>query len=269
MELKMKRALLLFFFLFVSIGFHEEPFCQKYIIGEGDILVIRVYDNEELDTTVRVGDDGIINMQLLGQVKVSGMDVSSIASHIEGLLADGYLILPQVNVFVEEYRSKKVTILGQVDQPGLYELQGPISLLELISKAGGLTEDAGGLITIKRKAIINDDEKKVVTIDIERLIEQGDTLLNISIQDGDSIYIDKAGVFFITGEVKKPGSYRYEDKPTVLKALTLAGGFTDHGAPGRIRIIRIIDGKEVILKNVSMDELVLPDDVIVVPETYF
>jgi len=265
----MKKAMLFFLFLFVSMGFSKESFCQEYIVGEGDILVIRVYDNPDLDTTVRVGGDGIINMPLLGQIKVGGMDVSSIAKHIEERLANGYLISPQVNVFVEEYRSKKVTILGQVNRPGLNELQGSISLLELISRAGGLTEDAGGLITIKRKTITDEDKTKVITIDITKLIEQGDTSLNIPLQDGDSVYVAKAGVFYVTGEVQRPGSYKYDDNPTILKAITLAGGLTDHGAPGRIRIIRIIDSKEIILKNVSMDEPILQDDVVVVPETYF
>jgi polysaccharide export outer membrane protein len=265
----MKQIILLFFFLCVSIVGQVDPFCQEYIVGEGDILVIRVYDNEDLDTTVRVGGDGIINMPLLGQVNVGGMDVSSISKHIESLLADGYLLSPQVNVFVEDYRSKKVTILGQVNRPGLNELQGSITLLELISRVGGLTEDAGGLITIKRNTRNGGDKQKVITIDIEKLIEQGDTSLNIPVQDGDSIYVARAGVFYVTGEVRRPGSYKHDEKPTILKAITLAGGLTDHGAPGRIRIIRIIDGEEVVLKNVSMDEPILQDDVVVVPETYF
>jgi polysaccharide export outer membrane protein len=268
MELKMQRTILLFLFVFVSIGFHEAAFCQEYLVGEGDILIIKVYDNEELNTTVRVGGDGIISMSLLGPIKVGGMDVSSIASYIEELLADGYLISPQVNVFVDEYRSKKVTVLGEVNQPGLIELQGSILLLELISRAGGLTEDAGGMITIKRKTLNGADEKNI-SIDIESLIERGETSLNISIQDRDSIYVAKAGVFYVTGEVQRPGSFKHEDNPTVLKAITLAGGLTNHGAPGRIRIIRIVGGSEVVLKNVAMDETILPDDVIVVPETYF
>ena len=265
----MKQTVLLFLFLLGNLGFNGESFCQEYIVGDGDVLSIRVYDNEELDTTVRVGNDGIISIPLLGQVKVGGMDVSSIATHIENLLADGYLLAPQVNVFVEEYRSKKVTILGQVNRPGLNELQGSISLLELISRAGGLTQDAGELITIKRKTHNGSDGTKIITIDGKKLIEQGDISLDIPIQDGDSIYVAKAGVFYVTGEVQRPGSYKHEENPTVLKAITLAGGLTDHGAPGRIRIIRRIKGREVILKNVTMDQSVLPDDVIVVPETYF
>jgi len=265
----MKQIILIFLCLCCSIVFHEESFSQEYIVGEGDILEIRVYDNKELDTTVRVGGDGIISMPLLGPIKVGGMAVSAISSYIESLLADGYLLAPQVNVFVTEYRSKKVTILGQVNEPGLFELQGSITMLELISRAGGLTEDAGGLITIKRKTHIDEDQTKVITIEMEQLIERGEASLNIAIQDGDSIYVAKAGVFYVTGEVKKPGSYKHADNPTVLMAITLAGGLTDHGAAGRIGIIRKIDGKEVLLKNVTMEEPVLQDDVIVVPETYF
>jgi polysaccharide export outer membrane protein len=269
MERKMKQILVILLLLVTGVSFCGEGLSQEYVVGEGDVLTIKVYDNPELDTTVRVGGDGIINMPLLGQIKVGGMNVSAISSYIEEQLANGYLVSPQVNVFVEEYRSKKVTILGQVNKPGLYELQGSISILELISRAGGLTEDAGGQITIKRKIHNAEQETKVIDIDMARLIEQGETSLNISIQDGDSIYVSKAGVFYVTGEVKSPGSYKYEDGSTVLKAITLAGGLTDHGASSRIRIIRIIDGQEVILKNVGMGETVLREDVVVVPETYF
>ena len=265
----MKYSVLIVLIFFASCGYSGTVLSQEYIVGEGDILVISVYDNAELDTTVRVGGDGIISIPLLGQIKVGGMDIAAIANLIEQKLADGYLLAPQVNVFVEEYRSKKVTILGQVNQPGLKELQGSITLLELISRAGGLTEDAGDQITIKRKSPTEKDGEKVITIDAKKLVEQGDTTFNISLQDGDSIYVTKAGVFYVTGEVERPGSFKHEENPTVLKAITLAGGLSDHGAPGRIRIIRIIDGEEVILKNVTMDEPVLPDDVIVVPETYF
>ena len=265
----MKKSIFIFLFLVAGIWVHEMSCGQEYIVGEGDILTIKVFDNKELDTTVRVGGDGIINMPLVGQIKVGGMHVSAISNYIENLLADGYIVSPQVNVFVEEYRSKKVTILGQVNKPGLYELQGSISLLELISRAGGLAEDAGGQITIKRKTDTEENERKVINIQMARLIEQGETSLNISVLDGDSIYVAKAGVFFVTGEVKAPGSYKYEDGSTILKAITLAGGLTDHGSAGRIRIIRIVDGKEVVLKNVGMDEAVLQEDVVIVPESYF
>ncbi len=255
--------------LLVSIMSVSPATGQDYIVGEGDVLEIKVYDNLDLNTTVRVSGDGVIGMPLLGQINVGGKSVSTIVEEIETLLADGYLVNPQVNVFIKEHRSKKVTILGEVDKPGLYELQGHTTLLELISKAGGLGENAGGQAIIKRKRNGGEGPEDTTAIDMKRLVEQGDTSLNVHILDGDSIYIAKAGVFFVTGEVKKASSYKLEDNPTVIKAITLAGGFTDKAAPDKVRIIRKIDGREMVLEKVKLDESVLKDDVIVVPESFF
>jgi polysaccharide export outer membrane protein len=87
--------------------------------------------------------------------------------------------------------------------------------------------------------------------------------------DGDTVYITKAGVFYVTGEVKKPDAYKYEEGTTAIKAITMAGGFTDKASKGRIKIIRKVDGKEDVIEKVKMDEPVLPDDVIIVPESFF
>ena len=114
-------------------------------------LNITVYDNADLETMVRVGADGTIIFPLLGQVEVSKLSISQVSDKITRLLADGYLVNPQVNVFVKEFRSKKVVVLGRVRVPGLIELSGPISFLELVSKAGGLEKDAGDTATIKEK----------------------------------------------------------------------------------------------------------------------
>jgi polysaccharide export outer membrane protein len=106
-------------------------------------------------------------------------------------------------------------------------------------------------------------------VDLKGLIERGDTSLDIQIMDGDSVYISKAGVFYVTGEVKKPDAYKYEEGTTVIKAVTMGGGFTDRASKGRVKIIRKVRGKEEILERVKMDEPVMPDDVIVVPESFF
>jgi len=177
---------------------------QDYNIGEGDVLKITVYDHEDLTQTVRVTSDGTVRLSLLGQVPVGGMPVTKAAEKITALYADGYLVNPQVNVFIEEYRSGKVTILGQIATPGLYELRHQMTLLELISSAGGLTDDAGRTATIKRKAGAAGAED-VITIDLKQLVENGDTRLNIQIQAGDSIYIQKANLVYVNGEVQKPG----------------------------------------------------------------
>lgn len=109
---------------------------QDYIVGEEDILKITVYDNPDLSTTARVSGDGMIKFPLIGEIKVAGLTTSQISREIASRLADGYVIDPHVSVFIEEYKSKKTTILGQVVKPGIYALSGNTTFLELLSKAG-------------------------------------------------------------------------------------------------------------------------------------
>jgi len=261
---------LTFFLLLFSTTFLALPcFGQDYIVGPGDVLKITVYDNPDLTTTVRVDGGGQIVMPLLGQVDVAGKTMAGIARYLTEKLADGYLKNPHVNVFINEFKSKKAIILGQVNKPGLYELRGTTTLLDLISTAGGLTKDAGGITTIKRKKSSSRKGEKIIVIDMRRLIEEGDTSLNVQIYDGDSVYIAKAGMFYVTGQVKKPNSYKYENNMTVIKAISMAGGLTDIAADGSIRVMRKINGHEQVLKNVKMDMAVKPNDVIVVPESFF
>jgi len=244
-------------------------FTQDYIVGEGDVLKITVYDHDDLTTTARVSGDGMIIFPLIGQVNVKGLTLSQITQDISALLADGYIVNPQVNIFIQEFRSKKAFIMGEVNRPGLYVLPGHTTFLALLSQAGGLTKDAGEKAVIKRKANPSDNTENVMTLDLKRLVEKGDTSLDIPIMDSDSVYITKAGVFYVTGEVKKPDAYKYEEGTTVIKAITMGGGFTDKASQGRVRIIRKVNGKEEVLEKVKMDEAVLPDDVLVVPESFF
>lgn len=244
-------------------------FAQDYLVGEGDILRITVYDHEDLTTTARVSGEGDIVFPLIGQVPVKGLTLSQITQKISALLADGYVVNPQVNIFIQEFRSKKAFIMGEVGKPGLYVLPGQTTLLSVLSEAGGLTKEAGNKAIIKRKTDSPDKNEKVMTVDLRNLIEKGDTSLDVPIADGDSIYIPKARVFYVNGEVKKPDAYKYTEGTTVIQAITLAGGFTDKSSKGRVKIIRKVDGKEEVLEKVKMDQTVLPDDLIVVPESFF
>lgn len=254
--------LLLFTFIFLPIT----GFSQEYIVGEGDVLDINVYENEDLSTTVRVSADSTIRVPLLGEISVKKLTVSQVSKKIEDLFADGYLVSPQVDVFISEHRSKKAIILGQIRKPGQYELRGRVTFLEFISKAGGLTPDAGSLATIKRT---NGQKTQQITLDLDLLIKKGETKLNIPIHDNDSIYISKADIYYVSGEVNKPDSYKYEKELTVIKAVTKAGGFSKIAAKDKVQIIRVVNGEKQIFKNVNMDEPVMPDDVIVVPESFF
>lgn len=259
-------ALLVLLNFFVLPGGVTTVNAADYILGPGDVLKITVYDNDDLRTKARVSDDGAIIIPLLGQVEIQGLTVSKASAKIAGLLADGYIIDPQVNIFVEEFRSKKAIILGQVNQPGLIEMSGPITMLELLSKAGGLAADFGETATIKRK---DGNQDKVILINLKSLTEGGDLSQNIPVRDGDTIYVSKAGMCYVTGEVKSPNAYKCGNNITVLKLITLAGGFTGMASRSSVKVIRMVDGQKKILEDVEMEMDVLPDDVILVPESFF
>jgi polysaccharide biosynthesis/export protein len=242
---------------------------SDYSVGDGDVLKVTVYDHPDMDTTLRVSGGGTIIMPLIGPLQVDGLTVDQVADKISKALAEGYLINPQVSVFIQEFRSKKVTIIGQVKNPGLYELSGPITLLELISKAGGLTQDYGTNVTIHRKNVSDVADTKVITIDLKDLLENGASALDVPIMDQDSVVVAKAKVFYVTGEVKKPDAYKFEEGTTVIKAITLAGGFTNIAAEGKVKVYRKVNGKEQVAEKVDMNMPILPEDVIVVPESFF
>jgi polysaccharide export outer membrane protein len=216
-----------------------------------------------------VSGDGNITFPLIGNLKVAGQTASQISKKIAELLADGYIVDPNVSIFIEEFRSKKTTLMGQVVNPGVYVLRGNTTFLELLSKAGGLAKDAGEKAMIKRRAQGSVKNEVILKVDLKKLIRDGDTSQDILVLDNDNIYIEKAGVFFITGEVKKPDSYRHEEGMTVIKAVSMAGGFSDKAGTGRVKVIRKLEGKEQIIERTHMDEPVLPDDIIIVPESFF
>lgn len=259
-----RRGFLLLCLSFLVIG---NVVAEEYLVGPGDVLKISVYDNDDLTTKVMVNDDGKIIMSLLGQVKVGNLSIQGIAHEITRKLADGYLVNPQVNVFIEEYRSKKVVVLGRVRQPGLIELNGEISFLELLSKVGGLSNDAGDTATIKRNGVPG--KGMVVIVNLVSLIEKGDLSQNVQILDGDTINVSKAGMCFVTGEVENPGTYPCSGGSTVLKLIALSGGFTGKAAKSSVRIVRVIDNKKQLIKKVPHDTKLRQDDVIVVPESFF
>ena len=219
---------------------------DDYVVGPGDVLRITVFEHDNMGTTDRITENGFIIMPLLGPVKVGGLTVPEVSVKLSALLADGYLVNPMVNVFVEEFRSKTAVVLGHVNTPGLIELSGPTTLLQLLSKAGGLKEGSGDTATIKRKS---SGEKEVILIDLISLFEGGVLANNISIQDGDTVFVSKGGMCYVTGEVESPGAYPCKDEPTVLKLIALAGGFTGKAAKSSVNIVRVVDGEKNIIKK--------------------
>jgi len=259
------RNWLLWCVLLISLVCGGSLLAADYVVNNNDVLDITVYDHPEMTATVRVDGQGMVAVPLLNQVKVQGLSISEASAKISKLLAEGYIVNPQVNIFVKNFRDQKASILGQVAKPGVYDLTTKTTLLELISQAGGLTPEAGDRATIKREG----GKGEETLVQLRNLIDRGDASQNVAIMDGDKIFIDKAGIFYVTGQVKKPDSYNYQDKLTVMKAVAMAGGFTDTASKGSIDIVRKEAGKEKIVSDVKLDYLIQPEDVVVVPESFF
>jgi len=185
-------------------------------------------------------------------------------------LADGYLVKPCVTVGLEKYGSKKVFILGEVKKPGPHLLKGKIHLLALIAEAGGLTEDAGRKVTITRPGPPSDkagENLVIITLDLDQLTA-GNGSERSFVAPGDSVHVNRAPRFFVTGEVKKPGTFKWENGLTVCKAIAMAGGPTIKAAPNRTKIQRAENGSEREFRP-KMCDPVMPDDIVKVPVSYF
>jgi len=248
-----------------------------YLVGEGDLLKIAVYEHPDLTVEARISGDGKITLPLIGEVSLGGLTLSGAEKVIRQRYADGFIISPQVSVFIREYKSKKVTVLGEFIKPGLVELTKNSTLLEVISSAGGITDKAGETLHIQRKVMkpgSGKDTDVTITVELKRLLEDGDVKMNIQVRDGDSIYVPKAAFVYVNGEVKSPGAYKITKGLTVLKAVTVAGGFTQKASKGRTKIIRktVKEGKALFGEttiDANMEDIVLPDDIVYVPESIF
>lgn len=242
---------------------------SDYQIGAGDVLKITIYDHPDLTTIARVDNEGTILFPLAGRIRVGGLTTASASQSIAATLGEDYIVNPQASVFVEEFRSKKVFIIGEVTRPGLYELSGPTTLLELVSKAGGLTRGAGRIATIRRTEPNGNAPEKSFEVNITDLLLAGAGSVDIPLIDGDSVSIAKAAVIYVTGQVNRPSALSIEPDTTVIKAITMAGGFTALAAQQKIKIIRKINGVEQVFEKVPLHEKLMPEDVMVIPESFF
>ncbi|MFQ5965889.1 MAG: SLBB domain-containing protein [Candidatus Scalinduaceae bacterium] len=255
----------------------EDLFDKKYVIGPEDVLEIEVWDNKDLHRTVEVSQVGSFTFPLIGKVNAYGLSVFELENLIKKKLTDGYIVAPQVRVSVKEYQSQKVFLLGEVKTPGSYVLKRRTHILELISKAGGFTDEAGRIIKIVRSKASErreglsspkeDEENEIITLDIGKF-KDDNTYNMFYVASGDHIYVNPLPRIFVTGEVGKPGEFKWERGLTVRQAISLAGGNTEKAALKRSKIIRVKNGKEEELKA-RMDDLVMPDDIIKVPGRYF
>jgi len=263
----------------------NNPKAQDYSVGGYDILDIMVYEEADLSReNIPVSADGYISFPLIGRVKVEGLSTSQIENLISKKLAEGQFLLDaHVAASVREYKSRQFMVLGSVQEPGTYPLKARERVLDAISRAGGVDFEQGG----KQGMIIRTvdpetagERKLVIRIDLSGLLKGGDQMSNLLLMDKDLLYIPKAENFYIIGQVQKPGSYPYLEKEiTLVEAISKAGGFTQIAARNKTRIIRVEVGVEKIIEvqvdaitdsgKKAQDVLIMPGDVIVVPESFF
>jgi len=247
----------------------------EYRIGPGDLLQIAVFQVEELNRTVRVRPDGAISLPLLGHIQVAGVSGRELEDELAARLGEDYLQDPQVSVFVEEHRSHPVAVLGQVNDPGIYYLRQNRGLLEVLSEAGGLTEEAGNSVHLRRRTWNEENqgpEFELIVVDLAELLESRGPDSEFTLQDHDAVHVPKAGFVFVEGAVKKPGAYPLENGATVLKAVTMAGGVDFQARKSGVRVIRAGSGSRIatvdlgsIPDNPSEDLAVHDGDVVIVP----
>jgi polysaccharide export outer membrane protein len=192
-------------------------------IGPGDLLEITVFDVPEMTQQVRVGADGKAELQLLGNTTVAGLTAQEAAETIARELRDQkFLLHPQVNVLVKEYASQGVSVMGEVQKPGIYQVLGPRSLLDVISMAGGLTNVADTRVTVKRRGGREDQLLvKLKTDDPAASLSN-----NVQVYPGDLVLVPRAGIVYVLGDVNRPGGFVMQDsgKISLLQALAQAGG---------------------------------------------
>lgn len=216
---------------------------QDYKIGPNDVLEIGVFQwelSEETKTlAVRVSQQGTVSLPLIGDLAVAGKTVQEVRVAIEESLRNGDMIKnPRVSVVIKEFRSKRVSVVGAVKDPGTYTLQQNVTrLLDIVALCGGLTETAGQKLYIVRTNE-KDAEKQRIVIDLHELMVAGDMKLNAVVSDGDVINVPLAPKFFVYGYVMKPGAYDIKRNTTVLEAIAMSGGLERPYASPGITVIK-------------------------------
>ena len=244
---------------------------KALMIGPGDLIKVSVFGAPDYDHEMRVADDGSVSLSFIGQQHVAGLTADQAQAMIaEKLQAGGFFTQPQVSVFIKEYATQGVSVLGEVQKPGVYPILGARSLFDVLSLAGGTTPKAGRVISITHR----DNPKKAYTVNFSNKTQQS-LESNVEIYPGDTILVSKADVVYVVGDVHRPSGVVMENgsEMTVLQAIAMAEGTNPDASLNKAKLIRkTADGpKEIPLQLKEMLAAKQPDvhlqaeDIIFVP----
>lgn len=258
-----KRYLVLAAFLLIL---PVQQSTAAYSIGPDDVLRISVYGYDDLRTETRVSSDGNITFPLIGEVEASGKSSMELEEAIAiRLIEGGFIHDAQVSVTVVQHVSQQIPVLGHVKKPGRYPMDTGSSIVDLIAMAEGIDDMGDQKVVVTR--MLNGKPKKL-ELDL-RAYWDNPNAPPFLMQQGDQVFVPKASMFYIYGEVQHPGGYRIEPDLSVVKALSLGGGLTLRGTENGIVVKRKNARGELQETDVELGDTVLKDDVIYVSERWF
>jgi polysaccharide biosynthesis/export protein len=241
---------------------------QEYLLAPGDILKITVFKNTDLSVDVRVSESGSISYPLIGSVPVSGLTLPAAEKKIAQMLRDGgFVVNPQVNILLTQAFGNLVSVIGEVNTAGRYSLDAAGGHLSgMLAAAGGVAQTGGDFVIVTGTRNGKSFRREV---DIVKMSLSGSPADDIELVGGDTLYVNRAPMFYIYGQVQKPGQFRLERGMTVMQALASGGGVTGKGTQrGIVRHRRDASGK-VKEDGVNLDDDVQDKDVIYVKESLF
>lgn len=241
---------------------------NEYRLGAGDIIRISVYQSPDLQLEARVSEAGVISYPLLGSVKLGGLAVTEAERRIaEGLRTGGFVKAPQVSILVVQVRGHQASVLGQVNRPGRFPIESAeMRLTDLLATAGGVAGSGADVVTLVGE---RNGQPYRLQVDLPALFRGGQPDGDVLVLNGDTIYVDRAPIVYIYGEVQRPGALRLERGMTLLQALATGGGLTQRGTEKGIRVHRKGANGQVQVLQPAMDDSVQEGDVVYVRESLF
>jgi polysaccharide biosynthesis/export protein len=241
---------------------------EEYLLTPGDVIKVSVFKNPDLLLDARVSEAGTIGFPLLGSVPVAGLTLPAAERKIAQLLKDGGFVLnPQVNILLTTAVGNQVAVLGQVNRPGRYPIEGAGgNLTGMLAQAGGIGATGADVVIV---AGIRNGKPFRREIDVVNMSLNGTTADDIELRGGDTLFVNRSPMFYIYGQVQRPGQYRLEKGMTVMQALADGGGMTGKGTSRGIVLHRRDATGKVKESGASLDEDVRDQDVIYVKESVF
>lgn len=241
---------------------------QDYRLGAGDAIGVQVFQNPDLSVDARVSESGVISYPLVGSVQLGGLTIAEAERRIASALrTGGFVRAPQVNITLQQVRGNQVAVLGQVNRPGRFPLETfNTRVSDMLAAAGGVTP-TGDDVLILTGTRQGQPFRRV--IDIPGLFLNQTPEADVVVSGGDTLYVNKAPMFYIYGEAQRPGTYRIERDMTVMQALAQGGGPTARGSQNRLKLHRRDADGNVVETTPQLTDLVRPEDVIYVRESIF